>query len=108
MADKWFKDHPKEVALRAFVAQQNLRKKDYPAAIRQYEAALEIAPNNALYLNNLAWVLNEVGDPRARKYAEQVYVLTPTNPTCSIRLAGSSFSTAMPREASICSRRPCG
>jgi putative PEP-CTERM system TPR-repeat lipoprotein len=81
MADKWFKDHPKEVALRAFVAQQNLRKKDYPAAIRQYEAALEIAPNNALYLNNLAWVLNEVGDPRARKYAEQVYVLTPTNPT---------------------------
>ena len=81
MADKWFKDHPKEVTLRAFVAQQNLRKKDYPAAIRQYEAALEIAPNNALYLNNLAWLLNEVGDPRARKYAEQVYVLTPTSPT---------------------------
>ncbi len=106
MADKWFKDHPKEVALRAFVAQQNLRKKDYPAAIRQYEAALEIAPNNALYLNNLAWLLNEVGDPRARKYAEQVYVLTPTNPRCSIRSAGSSFSTAMRREVSICSRLP--
>jgi Flp pilus assembly protein TadD len=81
MADKWFKDHPKEVALRAFIAQQNLRKKDYAAAVRQYEAALEIAPSNALYLNNLAWVLNELGDPRARKYAEQVYVLTPTNPT---------------------------
>ena len=80
MADKWFKDHPKEIALRGFVAEQYLKKKEYPAAIRQYEAALEIEPNNALYLNNLAYMLNELGDPKARKYAEQVYVLAPTNP----------------------------
>jgi len=79
MAEKWFKDHPKEIVLRGFIAQEYLLKKNYPNAIRQYEAALEIEPNNAVYLNNLAWMLNEVGDPRARKYAEQVYVLAPTN-----------------------------
>src|SRR5207245_1290630 len=79
MADKWFKDRPKDVTLRAFIAQQALLKKDYPEAIRQYEAALEYEPNNAVFLNNVAWMLNEVGDPRARKYAERVYVLAPTN-----------------------------
>src|SRR4029453_11178244 len=67
MADKWFKDHPKDIALRALIAQDYLKKKDYPAAIRQYEAALAIEPNNALYLNNIAFMLNELGDPRARK-----------------------------------------
>jgi len=80
MADKWFKDHPKDTALRALIAQDYLQKKDYPAAIRQYEAALAIEPNNALYLNNIAWMLNELGDPKARKYAEQGFVLAPTSP----------------------------
>jgi predicted Zn-dependent protease len=80
MADKWFKDQPKEVALHAFIAQQALGRKDYPVAVRHYRAALEVEPNNALFLNNLAWMLNEMGDPQARKYAERVYVLAPTNP----------------------------
>ena len=79
MADKWFKDHPKDVTLRAFIAQQSLAKKDYATSVRQYEAALEIEPNNALFLNNIAWMLNELGDPRAQKYAERAYALAPTN-----------------------------
>jgi len=32
-----------------------------------------------LFLNNLAWLLNEQGDPKARKYAERAYVLSPTS-----------------------------
>jgi putative PEP-CTERM system TPR-repeat lipoprotein len=79
MADKWFKDHPNDVALRAHIAQQGLAKKDYATAVRQYEAALEVEPNNALFLNNIAWMLNELGDPRAQKYAERAYGLAPTN-----------------------------
>ena len=99
MADKWFKDHPKDVTLRAFIAQQSLAKKDYPRAVRQYEAALEIEPNNALFLNNLAWMLNELGDPRAQKYAERAYVLAPTN-----RL-GPRHAGLDPRPARRCRER---
>ena len=79
MAEKWFKSHPNDIVLRAFIAQQNLAKKDYPAAVRQYEAALEVEPNNTLFLNNLAWMLNELGDPKAQKYAQRAYDLAPTN-----------------------------
>ncbi len=79
MADKWFKDHPTDVTLHAFIAQQSLGKKDYATGVRQYEAALEIEPNNALFLNNVAWMLNELGDPKAQKYAERAYALAPTN-----------------------------
>ena len=50
-------------------------------AAETYAKALEIDPNNALYLNNLAYMLNELGDPKSRKYAEQVYMLAPTNPS---------------------------
>ena len=81
MADKWFKDHPKDATLRAAIALQDLAKKDYAKAVRQYEAALEIEPNNALFLNNIAWMLNELGDPRAQKYAERAYALSPTTPS---------------------------
>ncbi len=81
MADKWFKDHPKDATLRAAIALQDLAKKDYAKAVRQYEAALEIEPNNALFLNNIAWMLNELGDPKAQKYAERAYTLSPTTPS---------------------------
>lgn len=39
----------------------------------------EIAPNNAQNLNNLAWVLNELGDQRAAQIASKAYALAPDN-----------------------------
>jgi len=81
MADKWFKDHPKEVTLHSYIAQQALGRKDYPLSIRHYQIALEVEPNNPVFLNNLAWMLNEQNDPQARKYAERVYILAPSNPS---------------------------
>ena len=32
MADKWFKDHPKDVTLRAYIAQQSARAEGLPAS----------------------------------------------------------------------------
>jgi putative PEP-CTERM system TPR-repeat lipoprotein len=82
-AEKWLKDRPRDGAMRNAMAEMSLAKKDYPAAARYYQAALEIEPTNVLYLNNLAYVANELGDPKAQKYAEAAYRMAPMNPSVS-------------------------
>ncbi len=41
---------------------------------------MKLDPDNALLLNNLAWVLAETGDPKAREYAATAYRQAPFNP----------------------------
>ncbi len=79
-ADAWIKDHPKDVALRSFLGDQSLLTKDYPAAIAQYQAALLNEPTNPRVLNNLAYALTELKDPKAAEVAERAYVQAPFNP----------------------------
>jgi Flp pilus assembly protein TadD len=55
-------------------------RKDYPAATQHYRNALEIQPNNALVLNNLAWVYGEMKSPKAMEYAEKANQLAPNQP----------------------------
>ncbi|MGH8714710.1 MAG: XrtA/PEP-CTERM system TPR-repeat protein PrsT [Casimicrobiaceae bacterium] len=77
---QWTKDHPKDITLVAFQAQQSLARKDYRNAIRQYEAVVKLDPDNPLLLNNLAWLLAETGDPKGREYAAAAYRQAPFNP----------------------------
>jgi putative PEP-CTERM system TPR-repeat lipoprotein len=79
-AAQWGKDHPKDITLVAYLAQQSLARKDYRSAIVHYQAAVKIDPDNPLLLNNLAWVLAETGDPKAREYAATAYRQAPFNP----------------------------
>ena len=79
-AEKWLHDHPKDVALRNFLAERAARKQDYKSAARYYQAVVVQQPDNAMYLNNLAWALGELGDPKALAQAEKALALAPTNP----------------------------
>jgi putative PEP-CTERM system TPR-repeat lipoprotein len=79
-ADKWLRDHPKDIVLRAYLAERALRKQDYKSAARYYQAIVAQQPDNAMYLNNLAWVSGELGDPKALSYAEKAAALAPANP----------------------------
>jgi putative PEP-CTERM system TPR-repeat lipoprotein len=81
LAQRWQKDHPKDVQLRSYLAQQAVLAKDYPVAVQQYRAVLEAEPDNVTVLNNLAWSLNELGDPKALEYAERASILAPNVPT---------------------------
>jgi Flp pilus assembly protein TadD len=74
------KEHPKDRAFRIYLAQAAIGKKDYASAARQYRALLEVEPNDALALNNLAWVAGQLKDPRALEYAEKADKLAPNNP----------------------------
>jgi putative PEP-CTERM system TPR-repeat lipoprotein len=79
-AAKWSKDHPKDLAFRVHLAESALGKKDYPSAARQYKALLEIAPNNVMLLNNVAWASGQMKDPKALEYAEKASKLAPNDP----------------------------
>ena len=59
------------------LAEQRMRKEDNAGAIARYRAILDVNPDNPVALNNLAWILGEAGDPKAREYAERAYQLTP-------------------------------
>ena len=80
-ADKWLQGHPKDVILRTYLAEQALKKQDYKTAARQYQALIVQQPDNAMFLNNLAWVAGELGDSKALSYAEKASALAPTNPS---------------------------
>ena len=41
---------------------------------------MAIEPNNILLVNNLGWVLGELGDPKALEYAAHAYAMAPNNP----------------------------
>jgi putative PEP-CTERM system TPR-repeat lipoprotein len=79
-AAAWLKDHPADIPLRQYLAQVALDKKDYASAAKYYQAMLAAQPDNALILNNLAWVSGQLKDPKAIEYAERAYQLAPSSP----------------------------
>ena len=66
--------------MHTYLAELALRKADYKAAARHFEALVALQPNNVIFLNNLAWVSGELGDPKALSYAEKAATLSPANP----------------------------
>ncbi|MGA8056335.1 MAG: XrtA/PEP-CTERM system TPR-repeat protein PrsT [Burkholderiales bacterium] len=80
IAAKWIKDNPKDAVVRHYLADRELKQKDYRDAARLYKEVLAVQPNNAVVLNNLAWALNETKDPSALSVAEKALSLAPTSP----------------------------
>ena len=79
-ADSWLKSQPKDNAFRLFLAETSNKRKDYAAAAAQYRNLLTAQPNNPAVLNNLAWSLGQMKDPKALGYAEQANKLAPNQP----------------------------
>jgi putative PEP-CTERM system TPR-repeat lipoprotein len=80
-AERWLRSHPKDIALRSYLAERALRVHDYKTAARYYQAIVALQPENAIMLNNLAWVSGELNDPKALSYGEKALSLAPKNPS---------------------------
>lgn len=78
-AKKWIAGNPKDATMRLYLAERELRAKNLKAAAAHYQAAIAINENNALALNNLAWIGGEVGDPKALSYAERAVAIAPAS-----------------------------
>jgi putative PEP-CTERM system TPR-repeat lipoprotein len=77
---QWLAEHPQDVAARMYLAEAQLKAGQFPQAAAQYETSLKQNPKNLLALNNLAWLYQQLHDPRAVSTAEQAYTLQPDNP----------------------------
>ena len=77
LAADWLKSHPKDSAFLYYLGDMALAKEDYAAAESRYRAVLELQPDNALALNNVAWLLVKQGKPGGVVMAERANKLMP-------------------------------
>ena len=77
---EWLAAHPADIATRLLVGQEAMRSGQNAAAIAQFEAVSVAAPDNAMALNNLAWLYQQKADGRALSYAQRALAAGPTNP----------------------------
>lgn len=86
-AGAWLKDHPKDVAFRMYLGDRASAQTNFAQAVNHYQAALELQPDNALILNNIAWASGRVKSPKALEYAEKANQLAPNQPAFMDTLA---------------------
>lgn len=79
-AASWTKAHPRDVAFMAYLGDAAIARLDYAAAEGRYLAALQIQPENAVVLNNLAWVSQQLSKDGAVAYAASANKLMPNQP----------------------------
>jgi putative PEP-CTERM system TPR-repeat lipoprotein len=79
-ASKWLADHAADRAFRAHIAQFAIAQRDYKTAAQHYRTLLEAKPDDAMVLNNLAYVESKLKDPKAVEHARKAHQLAPKHP----------------------------
>lgn len=94
LAADWLKNNPKDASFNYFLGDVALAQNDMTRAEARYRAVLEVQPDNALALNNVAWLLAKQGKPGALAMAQKANQLLPDRAplidTLSIALEGEN------------------
>lgn len=77
---QWVKEHPNDVDVRLFLANELTLDNDMAGAQAQYLAVLEQAPGSITALNNLAWNLRLENPQKALEYIRKASNLVPDQP----------------------------
>lgn len=77
--DEWLLKHPGDAGTRLVRALDYQRRGNLEQAAAEYEQILAARPDDALALNNLAWVYAAKGDSRAVAVAERAHSLDAAN-----------------------------
>jgi putative PEP-CTERM system TPR-repeat lipoprotein len=91
LVEQWTKAHPKDLLTQKALADSYARSGNFAQARVAYERALQIAPDDADVLNNLANVLLLLNDPGAVKVAEQALAKNPGNASTIDTLGWAMF-----------------
>jgi putative PEP-CTERM system TPR-repeat lipoprotein len=92
LASTWKKDHPQDAAFRFYLGDNALARQDWAAAEAHYRSVAEVQPNNAMALNNVAWLMTRQGKPGAVAVAERAMQLAPDRPALMDTLAWAMAS----------------
>ncbi len=86
-ATRWIADHPQDAVFPFYLADRALAANNFAVAESRYRRVLELQPNNALALNNVAWLLVQQSKPGALPFAEKANQLLPGRPPLMDTLA---------------------
>ncbi len=78
-AVSWVRSHPQDREFRRYLGESAIMRGDYAGAVREFKAILELKPDDALALNNLAWASGQLKDPKAIDYAQKANATVPNN-----------------------------
>jgi len=84
---RWLADHPDDTQVASTLASYDLAARRFDEARSVSEALVAKQPMDRVALNNLAWLYQQAGDPRARRLAERAYLLAPDLPQTADTLA---------------------
>lgn len=77
---RWLELRPNDAEVRMLLAEAYAAQGKRKASMAEYERVVELAPSNAMALNNLAWMYFEDNDRRAEGMAKRAYDLAPQVP----------------------------
>jgi putative PEP-CTERM system TPR-repeat lipoprotein len=87
LAADWQRQHPGDAGFRFYLGDLALAQKDLAAAEGHYREVLKLQPENALALNNVAWLMATAKKPGAVAMAEKAVALLPDRPVIMDTLA---------------------
>jgi len=79
-AAEWLRTQPKDPALRMYLGGRAIDNQELPEALRQFDQVLALQPDNAVALNNRAWLKGQLKKEGALADAERVNALVPNQP----------------------------
>ena len=80
VASDWRRAHPKDPAFPFYLASQALNANNLTEGLRSFEQVLQLQPDNAVALNNVAWIKGQLGRDGALADAERANTLAPNQP----------------------------
>jgi putative PEP-CTERM system TPR-repeat lipoprotein len=86
-SENWLKNQPNDASFMAYLGSEALSRADFLSAEKYLLNALRVQPDNAIALNNLAWVTHRLGRQGALAYAEKANQLLPNQPNLMDTLA---------------------
>lgn len=87
LATSWRQRHPRDLLFLFYLGDNATLRKDWAGAEARYRDVLEVNPEHALALNNVAWLLMEQQKPGALALAERAVRASPDQPALRDTLA---------------------
>lgn len=83
----WLKAQPSDPTFPLYLGDRAIASTQWAEAARLYQRVLDLQPNNAVALNNLAWVAGQLGRSDAIALAEKANAVAPNQPAFMDTLA---------------------